>query len=334
MPKISVVIGTLGRTILLEKTLQHLLKQKFSPTHFEIIIVTNGKPPEIRSMLSRIPKKKNPVIKTIFCDFQWVAPKRNIGIRHACNPIVAFIDDDCLATPDWLKVISDFFDSNPKIVGIEGQTKKNATGLFEHAAENITGGLFPTCNLAFRRNILLKIHGFDETYTYHREDTDLAFKALAFGGIPFCPDMKVFHVTRPTNWKSVIKEIRWVRGDVRFFKKFPIQYLKSFGWPAQGALKQGALAWALVGAFIFGILQNVFFSILAILIFLFIKCFFVLRGKTWSLAQAIVFLAASLIRDLLFIPAVVFYAFTISGTEKPEQNQGWQTALKFQSEAV
>lgn len=331
LPKISVVIGTLGRNELLKGTLHSLFKQKFDPASFEIIVVTNGGT-QVGEFIRRLPKPKKLCVKLVYCNYQWVAPKRNIGIRLAKHPLVAFIDDDCLADPNWLSTISNQFDKNPGIAGLEGQTTNNTTGLFEHATQNLKGGLYPTCNLAFRKEILLRVGGFDEAYTYHREDTDLAFKVMSFGPIPFCGDMKVFHVTRETSYWSVLKEVRWVRGDVRIYKKFPERYLSSFGYPAQGALKQGLFTSGLAVVGAYGIATNPTMAVLAAAAFVTFTYLTILSKRKWTIVQGLAYIVLSFVRNTLFLPAFLYYWAAMPSSENPLENNGWEHALEFDVE--
>jgi len=45
---------------------------------------------------------------------------RNLGIKNARGTILAFIDDDAVATPDWLENIVKTFQDNDNIVGVTG----------------------------------------------------------------------------------------------------------------------------------------------------------------------------------------------------------------------
>jgi len=89
---------------------------------------------------------------------------RNIGISSARTDIVAFMDSDDYAAPDWIQAIIDTFCEHPEVVLIGGELRPayrthvgHAIALNDHAIRRLflTGELqFCTANSALNREKL------------------------------------------------------------------------------------------------------------------------------------------------------------------------------------
>jgi len=305
MQKISVVIGTLGRLETLKKTLRCLSLQDYPRDKFEIIIVSN-KDEGIKEYVEEFAKTG---IRTTFYLHQnpWVAAKRNYGVKKSLFEIIAFTDDDCLPKRNWLKKINEIFEKEKDVLAIEGKTIGKNTRLFYHATNNTKYGGFPTCNFAVRKKVFEEVNGFDEEHTYHREDTDLAFKILEKGKIKFAPSVIVRHPPRKIPMTSILKELRWVRGDVRLWKKFPKKYKEFYGFVSKGSFKQAIASWFLFILMVFSVKEmNVFRFIVSI------------KGKKGNLTEIITIIFFSFIRDLLFPLAFVYYMLKFANLKNVE----------------
>jgi len=99
---ISVVIPTRNRKVLAAQCVKSLLAQSVIPD--EILVIDNASSDGTASFLNAEFSKKISVI----CEGrEGVAAARNRGIEYARGDILAFIDDDSTARPDWLASIRD-----------------------------------------------------------------------------------------------------------------------------------------------------------------------------------------------------------------------------------
>lgn len=95
--QVSVIVPTHNRASLLNKTLNSLLNQTFSPQHFEVIIVDNGSTDNTESICKEFQKK--------FTNYVYIYDKkpglhvgRHAGLKAAKGTILVFIDDDIQAS--------------------------------------------------------------------------------------------------------------------------------------------------------------------------------------------------------------------------------------------
>lgn len=99
---INVVMVTYNRKLIIDKCLDTILNQDFNE-EFEIIVIDNcscdGTEEFIKTKFNKRVKliENKTRLNLLAC--------KNLGLNLACGDIIAFIDDDCLASKDWLKAI-------------------------------------------------------------------------------------------------------------------------------------------------------------------------------------------------------------------------------------
>ncbi len=153
---------------------------------------------------------------------------RNRAIKEAREELIAFIDDDVVADHLWLNGLAKAVTEHPDAAAFTGlvlplQLETEAQILFEkrggfeknfktirygqtltgHSFYPCVGGKFGTgCNMAFRRQILLDIGGFDEALDAGAPlpgggDTDILYRVVRAGyPIIYEPQFMVFHKHR------------------------------------------------------------------------------------------------------------------------------------------
>ncbi|WP_423391700.1 glycosyltransferase [Burkholderia sp. LMG 21824] len=225
-PSISIVINTLNRGPVLQKTLESFRWLRY-PGEFEVIVVngpsTDNSDEVIASWLPKIRAGK--------CDFANLSISRNVGICMAQGDIVAFIDDDAIPEPEWLMQLAEPY-LDP-IVGAVGGFVYNHTGYdfqykygvvdrYAHAYLDMTEATphlsFPKsmrfphllgCNSSFRRSALLEIGGFDEEFEYFLDETDVCLRIVDAGYlIAQLPCAYVHHKYAPSNIRGENKVVR------------------------------------------------------------------------------------------------------------------------------
>lgn len=96
-PTVSVIITTFNRAVLLEQTLQSVIKQTYRD--FEVLLVDDGS----SDATAEVASKYKPLVKYIYQTNKGQSPARNAGIKAARGEFVAFVDDDDLWLPEKLE---------------------------------------------------------------------------------------------------------------------------------------------------------------------------------------------------------------------------------------
>ena len=225
--KISVVVATFNRRESLRQLLESLANQTLSPTLFEVVIVSDGSTDGTAELVRELSMgRKN--LKLLEMANRGPGAARNAGTRAARGRYLAFTDDDCLASEDWLEQLLLVFERTGAL-GVQGRTTTNrlARTPLTHQMEVLSPWLaaMPTCNAAYRKDAFDGAGGFDEAFPFaHNEDADLAWRVEELGKIVFAPEVHIIHPPRPD---SFAKRARWVRcfeSDFLLFYKNPEKY--------------------------------------------------------------------------------------------------------------
>ena len=108
LPSVCVVICTRDRPNQLRRTLVSLQVQKQSPE--EILVVDNAPSDEQTKALVT---QEFSGVRYVRESLQGLNFARNRGLAETSQDIVAFIDDDAVAEPDWVEYIQKMFFSVP-----------------------------------------------------------------------------------------------------------------------------------------------------------------------------------------------------------------------------
>ncbi|MEM6831420.1 MAG: glycosyltransferase, partial [Bacteroidota bacterium] len=225
--KISVIVPTYNRLALLERQVDQLVNQTLDVKEYEVIIVNDGSSDGTQEFLDAC-MKSHPNVQVIHQINGGPAKARNTAVKAANGSIIAFTDDDCEVARDWLQVI--LREMSDEVVGLQGMTytdNKKVTPL-THQIDNRKGHhSIPTCNAAYRRDRLIQIDGFDESFPYpHNEDTDVGWRMQELGIVKFCADMKVYHPPRTDQFSKVAKRMNILDSEFTLYEKNPQLYKK------------------------------------------------------------------------------------------------------------
>jgi hypothetical protein len=197
---ISVIIPTLNEEKYVPRCLKSLVNQT-SDRSLEILVVDGGSTDQTVQVAKKyadevLMKSKAPV-----------GAARNLGAKVANGNILAFIDADTIANPQWLGTIDTAFRREPRAVGLTGPTLPYDG----HLSDSITYRLWTIYlqrillylemphvigfNCAYRRAPFLSVGGFDED-SVMSEDIKLAHKIRRYGKIKFEKDMSALTSAR------------------------------------------------------------------------------------------------------------------------------------------
>lgn len=220
---ISVIVNTYNSSSTIEKCLRSLLTQKIKP--HEIIIVDGGSTDSTVKIIDDFMKNYSSITMILIKDpSSTPASNRNKGIYASSGNIIAFLDSDCEAPPEWIEIIYNFFSKNDnnRVVGVCGPyappyDSDNFTLFSYHSIGIILGKIssqfmrqedkekfvssMPAGNSAYLKNVLVSVGGFNPKLRWC-EDTDLGIRLRSKGYLlQFIPKMFVFH--RWKGWRTI-----------------------------------------------------------------------------------------------------------------------------------
>lgn len=207
----SVIINTYNRGKYLNDAIS-ALKGLDYPS-FEVIVVNGPSTDES----SEVIKSWGNDIKALDCAEANLSASRNIGIAAAAGDFICFMDDDAAPHPQWLKRLSVAY-RDPEIGGVGGftidntgvrwQVRKtlcdrygnahNVTAFFDERPLNRPNSPFyPSLlgtNSSFRASALKGIGGFDETFAYLLDETDVCLRLVDEGWkLVYEPTALIYH---------------------------------------------------------------------------------------------------------------------------------------------
>jgi glycosyltransferase involved in cell wall biosynthesis/GT2 family glycosyltransferase len=226
LPTVSVVICafTTERLQVLGEAVESMRNQTRAP-HEVVLVIDHS--PELEAEARRLWPDLTIVANR---ERQGLSGARNTGVAEAGGEVVAFLDDDAIAAPDWLQRLAEAY-RDPGVLGAGGTVRprwvEGKPGWFPPEFDWVVGcthsgmpqELSPVrnlvgANMSFRREQLLEVGGFSHdlgrvgTLPVGCEETDLSIRVhqrWPRAGILYDPAAEVEHVVPPT------------RGRVRYF---------------------------------------------------------------------------------------------------------------------
>ncbi len=224
-PQVSAIICTHNREEYLGAAIDSLLQQDFY--NYEVIVVDNASSDRTREIVEE--RLSHPRLNYVYEPVTGLSVARNTGAKEALAPILAYLDDDAVASPLWLKTIYNAFESNEKLAIAGGKVtllwpdgftlpswlspelagNLGAYDLGEDVVYINNPGLTPRgLNYSLRQAFLQKIGGFDVNLgrvgknLLSNEELHLTELALQQGWqVAYLPDALVAHHVAPERLK-------------------------------------------------------------------------------------------------------------------------------------
>ncbi len=229
LPEVSVVVATHDRPARLADLLRSLRAQTLSAASFEVIVVDDASGAETSALLQRERADGQLRLRLLRRELaEGPAAARNDGWRAARAPLVAFTDDDCIASPQWLQEgLSVCFDYPGAIV--QGRVdpipaeRANVSPFTRTLVIEKAGPYYQTCNIFYPRPLLEELGGFDEFFTMPGgEDTDLAWRAISRGTpTAFAADARAYHAVNHIGVRGRLRVAAHWWESMLVYKRYP-----------------------------------------------------------------------------------------------------------------
>lgn len=205
---VSVCICTRNRASSLEKTIEYVLRSNVRPDRsVELIVVDNDSSDATKNVVARFANASLPV-RYVVEKRLGLSAARNCAVALSSYDVLMFTDDDVLVPEDWIEGVSSMFE-DPDVHAVQGRIHLHHAlrqpwmedmhlqflAVFDYPnSEALTGA-----NMSVRRNSVLEIGGFDETYGPGTErafgdDTIVGIRMTnKYGDIPIYKGNPVIH---------------------------------------------------------------------------------------------------------------------------------------------
>lgn len=228
-PFFSIIIPTFDRHEALAACVQAIMNLDYPQERFEVIIVDDGSPVPIQPFDQNL--QDGASITFLRQINTGPASARNTGAGHAKGDILAFTDDDCMPTPQWLRELARSFKDSP--LGLVGGRTVNGLidNLYTTASQMIVEEaytfflsrdselrFFASNNMAVPARLFHQIGGFDSSFRTS-EDRDFCDRWLRQGHpLVYAPQAIVFHHHHLTMTTFIRQHFYYGCGAYRFHR--------------------------------------------------------------------------------------------------------------------
>lgn len=156
--RVSVVVPAYNAAETIGKTIAALAAQDLAEP-YEVIVVDDGSGDETVAIAEGTPGP----IRVIRQDHQGPGPGRNRGVGEARADLIAFTDADCFPTRGWLRAGLAALKTADLVQGKVIADAKARRGPYDRTVWVLNeSGLYETANLFIRRDLFLRLGGFED----------------------------------------------------------------------------------------------------------------------------------------------------------------------------
>jgi len=187
-PQVSVIIPAYNQANYLGEAIQSVLNQTF--LDFELIVVNDASPDNTADVIDQF---RDPRLKCILHpENRGLAATRNTGIRASRGEFIAFLDADDIFHPQKLETHIKFLKFHPEIALSYNNRfnfcdKSRAIREFMRPpptidlADYVWGFPFGMCDFLVRKEAIVSIGMFDESFSFFGEDLDMICRLTLAG---------------------------------------------------------------------------------------------------------------------------------------------------------
>jgi glycosyltransferase involved in cell wall biosynthesis len=119
--RISAVICTYRRPDVLPAAVESLLSQTLPLNEYEILVVDNNSRDGTAEIVKDCAQRTRQAVKYALEARQGLSYARNTAVRLASADIIAFLDDDAVADPNWLAALLEVYNGEPDAWAVGGK---------------------------------------------------------------------------------------------------------------------------------------------------------------------------------------------------------------------
>ena len=212
-PLVSIIVCTFNRAALLEKTLESIFAQIYSPV--EILVIDDGSTDGTQELIARYGDS----IRYFWQENKGITASRTIGCQLAKGNYIAFQDDDDLMLPDRIVSLYEALSQNPSsvlsisdlaFIDYDGNVTGDKTRykicddikapIEKPLAieDGYTAVMWPKISPSpdttlFKKADAERIGWFDTIFTHGCEDTDFFARLAALGPIVYVPKVLAYY---------------------------------------------------------------------------------------------------------------------------------------------
>jgi glycosyltransferase involved in cell wall biosynthesis len=182
---------TYNRVHFLERCLLPLFAQDYPQDRYEIILVDDGSTDDTVACARKLAQPWGGAFRIVSQPNGGPASARNAGFKASQAEIIAFIDSDCVAPPDWIRTLVESM-TGTQAAGVGAPVVAadvtnwvarymDAVDFYRHRVRGGKVDYLVTGNVAFRRAVLSEVGGFQNQPRPGAEDVELSFRIKQAG---------------------------------------------------------------------------------------------------------------------------------------------------------
>lgn len=241
----SVVVVVLNAVDHIQECLNSLLAQDFPRERHEILVIDNDSTDGTREIIEQV-CQQHPHVRMTINPVRGIAGSRQLAIQLAANPLIAFIDSDCVAPSRWLASLVSGFEhysrTMPRLAAVGGSNVPPQEGRYYETLAlflstylgshgSVQGRQFredrpvahlPTVNVLYDKAAVLQAGGFDVTFGNIGEDQDLSIRLQQSNfSMVYLAGCEVIHKMRPTLQSWLKNMFVYGKGRMWLMRKHP-----------------------------------------------------------------------------------------------------------------
>lgn len=242
---VSIIVPAYNAEKTIKGCLDALLNQDYNG-NYEIIMIDDGSTDSTADIISgykgvRLIKQSN----------AGPAAARNKGASEAKGESILFTDSDCVPERDWIRMMIEPFEQDKSVIGVKGAYRTRQREIaarfvqfeyedkYDKMKRDETIDFIDTYSAAFRRDIFLKMGGYDTSFPVAcAEDVDLSYRMSAGGyKMVFNPNAIVYHIHPNTLTGYLKKKYKFAFWRVLAVKRNPQKMVKDSHTPQSTKLE-------------------------------------------------------------------------------------------------